>query len=129
MNFLDTIRESDAETFTGVGEQEVIQAETELGMKFPETYRAILREFGSVEIDSDEIFGLGVEGYLNVVETTLKEREMAEGKLDHYIVLQNIGIEGILIVVDEQDRVYEYRLGEFRDMLSSTADYVTSLLG
>lgn len=128
MNFLETIRESDAETFTGVSEQEIVQAEAKLGMKFPETYRAILQEFGSLEIGADEIFGLGVEGYLNVVETTLKERELAEGKLDRYIVLQNIGIEGILIVVDEQDRVYEYRLGEFRDLLSSTADYVQSLL-
>lgn len=128
MNFLETIRESDAETFTGVSEQEIVQAEAKLGMKFPETYRAILQEFGSLEIGADEIFGLGVEGYLNVVETTLKERELAEGKLDRYIVLQNIGIEGILIVVDEQDRVYEYRLGEFRDLLSSTADYVQSLV-
>lgn len=128
MNFLETIRESDAETFAGVGEQEIIQAEEKLGMKFPETYRTILHEFGSLEIGSDEIFGLGVDGYLNVVETTLKEREMAEGKLDRYIVLQNIGIEGILIVVDKQDRVYEYRLGEFRDLLSTTADYVKSLL-
>lgn len=128
MNFLEIIRESDAETFTGVSEQEITQAEEKLGMKFPETYRAILHEFGSLEIASDEIFGLGVEGYLNVVETTFKEREMAEGKLDRYIVLQNIGIEGILIVVDEQDRVYEYRLGEFHNMLSSTADYVRSLL-
>jgi len=128
MNFLEAIRESDAETFASVDEQEIIQAEETLGMRFPETYRAIVHEFGSLEIGSDEIFGLGVQGYLNVVETTMKEREMAEGKLDKYIVLQNIGIEGILIVVDNQDNVYEYRLGEFQDMLSSTADYIKSLL-
>ena len=128
MNYLEQIKHSHAETFNGVSEEEIQRAEEKLGMTFPKTYRDIVKEFGSVEIEAEEIFGLGVEGYLNVVETTLKEREMAEGKLDGYLVLQNIGMEGILIVVDEQDRVFEYQLGEFRNLLSSTAEYIKSLL-
>lgn len=128
MNYLEEIKNSHAETFDGVSEKEVQQAEEKLGMMFPETYRDIVKEFGSVEVDSEEIFGLGVEGYLNVVETTLKEREVSQGKLNGYIVLQNIGMEGILIVVDEQDRVFEYQLGEFRNLLSTTAEYIKSLL-
>ncbi|ACQ70017.1 MULTISPECIES: SMI1/KNR4 family protein [unclassified Exiguobacterium] len=128
MNYLEEIKNSHAETFDGVSEKEVQQAEEKLGMMFPKTYRDIVKEFGSVEVDSEEIFGLGVEGYLNVVETTLKEREVSQGKLNGYIVLQNIGMEGILIVVDEQDRVFEYQLGEFRNLLSTTAEYIKSLL-
>ncbi|WP_337874145.1 SMI1/KNR4 family protein [Exiguobacterium sp.] len=128
MSYLAEIKSSDAETFSGVNEEEVREAEKQVGMAFPETYREIVKEFGSLEIGSDEIFGLGVDGYLNVVETTLKEREIAEGKLDGYLVLQNLGTEGILIVVDEQDRVFEYQLGEFRNLLSSTAEYIKSLL-
>lgn len=128
MNYLEQIKNSQAETFDGVSEKEIQQAEEKLGMMFPKTYRDIVKEFGSVEVDSEEIFGLGVEGYLNVVETTLKEREVSQGKLNGYIVLQNIGMEGILIVVDEQDRVFEYQLGEFRNLLSTTAEYIKSLL-
>lgn len=128
MNYLAEIKSSDAETFSGVSEAEVQQAEKRVGMTFPETYRAIVKEFGSLEVGSDEIFGLGVEGYLNVVETTLKERQIAEGRLDGYLVIQNLGTEGILIVVDEQDRVFEYQLGEFRNLLSTTAEYIKSLL-
>lgn len=128
MNYLEQIKNSHAETFDGVSEKEIQQAEEKLGMMFPKTYRDIIKEFGSVEVDSEEIFGLGVEGYLNVVETTLKEREVSQGKLNGYIVLQNIGMEGILIVVDEQDRVFEYQLGEFRNLLSTTAEYIKSLL-
>lgn len=128
MNYLEQIKNSHAETFDGVSEKEIQQAEEKLGMMFPKTYRDIVKEFGSVEVDSEEIFGLGVEGYLNVVETTLKEREVSQGKLNGYIVLQNIGMEGILIVVDEQDRVFEYQLGEFRNLLSTTAEYIKSLL-
>lgn len=128
MNYLETIKSSDAETFSGVREKDIQKAEEQVGMRFPESYRAIVKEFGSLEIGSDEIFGLGVDGYLNVVETTLKERKFADGDLDQYLVLQNLGTEGILIVVDEKDRVFEYQLGEFHNLLSSTAEYIETLL-
>lgn len=128
MNYLDEIKNSEAETFTGVSEEEIQEAEKQLGMSFPKTYRFIVKEFGSVEVGSEEIFGLGVDGYLNVVETTLKERVFAQGQLEKYLVLQNIGIEGILIVVDEKDRVFEYQLGEFRNLLCNSAEYIKSLI-
>lgn len=128
MSFIDEIKSSNAEIFEGVSDEEITAAEQQLGMKFPKTYRAILKEFGSLEIGSDEIFGLGVEGYLNVVETTIEERELAKGELDNYIVIQNLGIEGILIVVDENDNVYEYKTGDFKNLLSTTAEYILSLV-
>lgn len=128
MPFIDEIKNSDAEIFEGVSEKEITIAEQKLSFKFPKTYREILKEFGTLEINSDEIFGLGVEGYLNVVETTLKERELAKGKLDKYIVIQNLGIDGILIVVDENDNVYEFKTGDFKNLLSTTAEYIVSLI-
>lgn len=128
MSFIDEIKNSDVDTFEGVSAEEITAAEQQLGMEFPKTYREILAEFGNLEIGSDEIFGLGVEGYLNVVETTLEERELAKGELDQYIVIQNLGIDGILIVVDENDNVFEYKSGEFKNLLSSTAEYILSLI-
>ncbi|WP_286675821.1 SMI1/KNR4 family protein [Bacillus mycoides] len=128
MNFIEMIRNSDAEVFDGVNEEEILAAERQLAITFPETYREILAEFGSLEIGSEEIFGLGVEGYLNVVETTLGERKLANGDLDKYIVIQNLAIGGLLIVVDENDNVYEYTNGNFNNLLSTTAEYIVSQL-
>ncbi|MDI2587623.1 SMI1/KNR4 family protein [Psychrobacillus sp. NEAU-3TGS] len=128
MSFIEKIRNSDSEVFDGVNEEEILAAEQQLGIKFPKTYREILAEFGSLEIGSEEIFGLGVEGYLNVVETTLEERKLAKGELDKYIVIQNLAIDGLLIVVDENDNVYEYANGNFKNLLSSTAEYIESQL-
>lgn len=128
MSFIDEIKKSDADIYKGVSAEEIDAAEQQLGMKIPATYREILSEFGSIDIGSDEIFGLGVKGYLNVVESTLKERELAKGELDQYIVIQNLGIDGILIVVDENDNVYEYKNGDFKNLLSSTAEYILSLI-
>lgn len=128
MSFIDEIKNSDADIYKSVSDQEICDAEQKLGMSFPKTYREILSTFGSVDIGSEEIFGLGVEGYSNVVETTLKERYLAKGELDSYIVIQNLGIDGILIVVDENDNVYEYKNGDFKNLLSSTAEYILSLI-
>lgn len=128
MSFIETIRNSDAEVFDGVDEEVIQAAEQELAMKIPKTYRDILAEFGSIEIGAEEIFGLGVEGYLNVVETTLEERKLAKGDLDNYIVIQNLSIGGLLIVVDENDNVYEYANGSFKNLLCTTADYIESQL-
>lgn len=128
MSFIDEVKNSDADIYKGVSDQEISVAEQKLGMSFPKTYREILSTFGSVDIGSDEIFGLGVEGYSNVVETTLKERDLVKGELDSYIVIQNLGIDGILIVVDKNDNVYEYKNGDFKNLLSSTAEYILSLI-
>ncbi|MGG3449768.1 SMI1/KNR4 family protein [Domibacillus aminovorans] len=128
MSFIEKIKESDAEVFNGASEQEIVTAEQKLGVTFPETYRTILAEFGSLENGSDEIFGLGVEGYLNVVESTLEERKLAKGDLDKYVVIQNLGIDGLLIVIDENDNVYEYANGNFKNLLSTTAEYIESQL-
>lgn len=128
MTFIEEIKQSDVDIYKGVSDQEISDAERKLGMSFPKTYREILSAFGSVDIDSDEIFGLGVEGYSNVVETTLKERDLAKGALHSFIVIQNIGIDGILIVVDKNDNVYEYKNGDFKNLLSSTAEYILSLI-
>ncbi|WP_107943256.1 SMI1/KNR4 family protein [Metasolibacillus fluoroglycofenilyticus] len=128
MTFIEEIKQSHADIYNGVSDQEISDTEQKLGMTFPKTYREILSAFGSVDIGSDEIFGLGVEGYSNVVETTLKERDLAKGVLDSFIVIQDLGIDGILIVVDKNDNVYEYKNGDFKNLLSSTAEYILSLI-
>lgn len=126
MNIIDKIKQSNVDTLNGVSDSEIQQAEEKLNIKFPETFKAVLKEFGIISNGADEFQGLGVEGHLNIVETTLEERKLAEGNLDNYAVLQNLGIEGILIVVDENDRVYEYQNGEFSNLLSTTEQFIES---
>lgn len=109
-----------------VSEEEIILAEGKLNMKFPMTYREIIKQYGVISAGSQEIFGLGVKGNLNVVKATLEERELAKGLLDKYIVIQNIGGANLLIVVDAEDNVFEYSMGKFKNLLSSTEEYIQS---
>lgn len=63
---------------------EIAQAESELAVVLPECYRSVIRIFGSLELDSWEIFGLGagVPTYLNLVHMVKVEREASSGLLD-----------------------------------------------
>ncbi|KFL42877.1 hypothetical protein CH76_09945 [Lysinibacillus sp. BF-4] len=125
-SYIDAIENSEIETYKTVEEAAVEAAEQQLDMPLPPKYRNIVKAFGVLEIGSDEIFGLGVEGYLNVCETTLQERKLTEGKLDNYIVIQNLGI-GILIVIDAQDEVYEYQSGKLKALQMKTDEYILQL--
>lgn len=99
----------------GVSTSEVESAEKELGTIFPEEYKELLVQYGAISVGTHEIAALGVEGYLNVVQLTKEERQLAPNNdLEIYIVIQNIGSEGLLIVLDSEGNVYEYANGEFK---------------
>lgn len=120
----DQIKQSGAMTKGPITEDVIVEAEKKLGFKFPKSYREIIKALGVISSDSEEIFGLGVEGYLNVVETTLDERQLSNGNLNGFVVIQNLGMEGVLIVVDEKDNVYEYANGKFKNLDCSPAEYI-----
>jgi hypothetical protein len=59
----------------GASEQAVQAAEGMIG-RFPAEYRRFLRDFGWIEVDHIEVYGLGesVPSYLNVARMTMLER-------------------------------------------------------
>lgn len=84
-----------------ISKTEIEQAEKELNFKFPQEYKSFLEEFGYLCIGSNEIYGLGVQGYLNVITTTKAEN------IKNFIVIQNEGT-GYLILLNELGEVFEY---------------------
>lgn len=96
-------------TTGGVDVQTVKEAEEALNIQFPTSYKDLLLNYGALAVGTHEIAALGVEGYLNVVELTKQERKFANGQLDSYFVVENLNTEGLLIVLDEQCKVYEYK--------------------
>lgn len=84
-----------------ISKTEIKQAEEKLNFKFPQEYKSFLEEFGYLCIGSNEIYGLGIQGYLNVVTTTEAEN------IKNFIVIQNEGT-GYLIILNELGEVFEY---------------------
>lgn len=109
----------------GVSVSEVESAEKELGLTFPEEYKELLVQYGAISFGTHEIAALGVEGYLNVVELTKEERQLnPNNSLEEYIVIQNIGAEGLLIVLDSDGSVYEYSNGELKQIYKDFFSYL-----
>lgn len=109
----------------GVSVSEVEKAEKELAVSFPEEYKELLLEYGAISVGTHEIAALGVEGYLNVVVLTKEERQLAPNNdLEEYIVIQNIGSEGMLIVLDSGGNVFEYANGKHKQIYKDFYSYL-----
>ncbi|MGL6168547.1 MAG: SMI1/KNR4 family protein [Fusobacteriaceae bacterium] len=80
---------------------EIEMAQKELFFMFPQEYKTFLEKFGYLCIGANEIHGLGVSGYLNIVTATKEEA------ITDYIVIQNEGT-GFLILLNEMGEVFEY---------------------
>ena len=124
-NIVKLINQSEAMTIKKKINSEVIkQAEKELNFKFDDEYKMFLKNFGILSLGTNEIFGLGVEGYMNVIEATLEEREFYGESLEKYIVIQNCGIGNILITLDESGVVYEHRNDENKKIYDSFSEFL-----
>jgi hypothetical protein len=123
-NIVDVIKSAGANFVGGASNEMIEQAERKLNFKFPKEYKELVESLGVVSIGSQEIFGLGVEGYLNVVETTLEERKQYPELLDNYIVIQNLSMEGVLILLDDRGEVFEFHNGKTKMITQSLVGYL-----
>ncbi len=67
----------DVEFGAGALPEEIAQAESHLGTRLPDSYRAFLREFGWVTIGPYEIYGVGadVPAHLDLVEMAKSDQQ------------------------------------------------------
>lgn len=108
MSIIDVINSlEDLISTGGASEADIVNAEQELGVFFSEEYKTFLAEFGSVLADDVEIVGIAKAKNRNVVEVTRREREYNKEVPKNLYVLENTGIEGIIIWQDENGVVFQ----------------------
>ena len=107
LNIKELLERKDILSVKGVSEEVILDAESKLNFKFPKEYKDFLSELGILSKGSNEILGLGIEGYLNIIEANLEERKYNNfsGK---YIIIKNEGT-GIFILLGEDGNIYEYK--------------------
>ena len=114
-------------SFKGIGnctDAEISDAEQRLKMKFPEEYRDFLRAFKAGSFRGMELMGIGTMAYLDTIINTLEERTNDDSFPKDCFVLENLGIEGMLTVVDEDGIVYSYCNGKNSKLADSLSDYI-----
>ena len=100
-------------------------AESRLGMHFPREYSAYLLKYGSVSFPGVNWTGLGLGGYLNVIEATFDERVLNEYFPDKCFVLDGAGTFGKKVLVDSGGCVYLFYENEVRCLCNSIHRYLT----
>lgn len=81
----------------GVSEEEIIVAETNLGLQFALDYKDYLLEFGLASVDGHEFTGIIKSPRLNVVDVTIKVKKKFDNVPTDAYVLEEWDIDGIVI--------------------------------
>ncbi|MDY4446074.1 SMI1/KNR4 family protein [Campylobacter sp.] len=106
----------------------IVEAERKLGLSFSDEYRDYLRNYGALSFLSYEFTGLGVDDYIDVVEVTKRERELNNNFPKDAIVIEDTGLESLLILQNTEGNIFEYRLGKQKKIYNSFKEYLNSLI-
>ena len=124
-NIVEKIRKIDGLYHAkGCSLQQVNEAQSKLNITFPEEYIDYVREFGVVSFYGTEWTGLNVEGDLNVVEVTEQERSLNDRFPKECFVLENLGIDGVLIIWNEKGQVFSIHFNEVKKICNSVSEYL-----
>jgi hypothetical protein len=127
MNIVEKIKkidDLDIISNNGASEEQIIRAEKRLELKFPEEYKDYVKEFGAISFLGNEWTGLNVDGYLNVVNMTEEERALNEFFPKKYFVIENIGVDRMLIISDEKGKIYTIQYDKIKFLCNSLSEYL-----
>ena len=91
----------------GVSESRIVDAEESLGLRFAESYREYLLEFGVAEYYMHELCGISDNPRTDVVNITLRERSTNNTIPKDMYVIEYAGMDGIVIWQSESGEIYQ----------------------
>ena len=112
----------------GVDADTIISSESKLGIRFNDEYRNYLMEYGVISFGNHEFMGLGGDAYLDVVKETINERTNNSRFPKNCYIIENIGIDGIMMLQDEEGAIYELSDAGIRKAFESFSGYINSIL-
>ena len=91
----------------GANKDAIEAAEKKLNLHFAEEYCEYVSTYGVISAKGTELTGIIDSKRLNVADVTLKERELnADFPLDMYVI-ENVAIDGILMLQKSDGSIYE----------------------
>lgn len=103
---------------------QVKEAEKELGLIFPDEFVDYVMEFGCIDFGSTEWTGLNIEGRLNTVYATNKEKSINSDFPKGFFVLEDLAIDAKKIIVNEKGEVYLLQYKEISYICKSISEYL-----
>lgn len=97
----------DLMTLGGVTEADIMEAEEQLTTSFSEEYKKYLQTFGIASWDGVELTGICKSKHQNVVDVTLRNRADDVSSRNDLYVIEELGIDGIVIWQNQKGEVYQ----------------------
>lgn len=91
----------------GRTEEEIAKAENVLGVSFAEDYRTYLKEIGLACYDGHELTGLTKSDRLDIVSVTKEQRKRVGEAASSWYVVEETGIDGIVIWQAQTGEIYQ----------------------
>ena len=118
-------RLEDFDFMDGVTEKDIAKAESDLGVKFASDYKRYLSECGLASVDGHEFTGIVNSPRLNVVDVTLKLKKKFTYAPDDAYVLEELGIDGIVVFQTSSGNIYKASPeSQFIKVADSFSEYV-----
>lgn len=108
----------------GCSDEQVREAEKKLGFTLPEEYAMYVKEFGAISFFATEWTGLNVGGRINVVDATMKERELNTHFPKDCFVVENQAIDGIITVSNSGGKVFTVQHKNVVPLCDSLLEYL-----
>lgn len=86
---------------------DIRDAEIQLRVSFDEEYKEYLLAFGAIMADGIELTGIAKSAHRNVVNQTKQERKMNLKIPNTMYVIENTGVDGIIIWQDTTGGIYQ----------------------
>ncbi|NFT91106.1 SMI1/KNR4 family protein [Clostridium botulinum] len=126
-NIIKVIKQLDNLRYlNGASEDEIKNAQQKLNLLFASDYKNYLEIYGAIIAKGVELTGLNVSSRINVVEVTLNERKNNNIPNNMYVI-ENIAIEGIIILQNEKAEIFELREnGKLNMIYNNLKEYIIS---
>ena len=126
MNIVEKIASiEDMSSCVGASDEQIMEAEKALGLKFSYDYSACLRAFGLAAVNGHELTGLGKTSYLNVVDVTETERKNNTQISGNLYVIEKTNIDGIIVWQDMSGIIYTAEPGcNIKKVCDSLSEYI-----
>lgn len=86
---------------------DIKDAEIQLRLSFSEEYKEYLSNFGAIMADGIELTGIAKSAHRSVVAQTKQERELNSKVPNTMYVIENTGVDGIIIWQDGDGIIYK----------------------
>lgn len=112
---------------SGANDERIADAEKRLGVTFSRDYREYVAAFGNVSVNGHELTGITDSARLDVVSVTFDERVRNAGIPADLYVIEQTGIDRIVVWQDTRGAIYQtIPGGKPQKIYDTLSEYIAS---